>query len=362
MRLPLGESLRAALGAPVLVRELPSSPRSRVWLVEFDGEPAIVKQIVGRPDAGRRHAREEAALRLAGRARPPLVPAVLASDPGERVLVLEYLTDQRPGAQWMTDYAAALARLHACGRAAGAGLLPAWAGPGPADIEAFTALAGRLGAPVPPGLTDELRALVARLSAAADSSAQTGGRALLHGDPCPGNAVHTAGGMRFIDLEQAGLGPGPAELAYLRIGWPTCWCATFVPEPVLGQAEAAYRSAWRSATGTDPEGSLADACAGWLIRGDALVQRAERDGSMHLTRLPQEDWTWGTATARQRLAYRLDVVAGLADGQPALSGLAEVSRAMINRIRRDWPGPPGLPEARGDPVEVWVRRAHPPRP
>jgi aminoglycoside phosphotransferase (APT) family kinase protein len=346
MRPPLAEPVRAALGSPVTIRELPGSPRSRVWLVEFDGEPAVVKQIVGSPDAGRRHAREETALRLAGRARPPVVPAVLASDPGERVLVLEYLTGQRPGGEWMTDYASALARLHACGGPADAGVLPAWAGPGPADVQAFTGLAQRLGAPVPPGLADELRDLVARLAPAA-------GHALLHGDPCPDNAVHTAGGMRFIDLEQAALGHGETELAYLRIGWPTCWCATSVPGPVLGQAEAAYRSAWRSATGTDPEMSLADACAGWLIRGDALVERAMRDGSMHLARLPREDWEWGTATARQRLLHRLDVVAGLADGRPDLSCLAEVSRSMHDRIRRDWPGTPELPVALGDPVSVW---------
>jgi hypothetical protein len=351
---PLGESVRAALGSPVTIRELPSSPRSRVWLVEFDGEPAIVKQIVGSPDAGPRHAREETALRLAGRARPPVVPSVLASDPDERVLVLEYLTDQRPGGQWMTDYASALARLHACGGAAEAGVLPAWAGPGPADVLVFTGLAQRLGVPVPPGLADELRGLVTRLSPVA-------GHELLHGDPCPDNAIHTAGGIRFIDLEQACLGHGHAELAYLRIGWPTCWCAASVPEPVLGQAEAAYRSAWRSATGTDPDGSLAEACAGWLIRGDALVERAKRDGSMHLARLPQEDWEWGTATARQRLLHRLDVVAGLADGHPALSCLAEVSRDMRDRIRRDWPGTPELPVALGDPVSLWDAGVRPAR-
>jgi hypothetical protein len=42
---PVGEALRAALGSPGKARRLLSSPRSRVWLVEFDGAPAIVKQI-----------------------------------------------------------------------------------------------------------------------------------------------------------------------------------------------------------------------------------------------------------------------------------------------------------------------------
>ena len=89
-----------------------------------------------------------------------------------------------------------------------------------------------------------------------------GAHALLHGDPCPDNAVQGRDGIRFIDLEVADLGPGTAELAYLRIGWPTCWCATSVPEPVLSRAEAAYRSTWRSLTGTELHGNLADACAG----------------------------------------------------------------------------------------------------
>jgi Ser/Thr protein kinase RdoA (MazF antagonist) len=343
MTLELGESLRAALGAPVVISQLPSSERSRVWLVEFDGEPAIVKQIVDRPGAGMWYAREETALRLAGRARPPVVPVVLWSDPGERVLVLEYLAERPRSRDWLTEYATALARLHACGRAADAGVLPAWAGPGPADAQAFTDLAARMDVPVPPGLPAELNALIRRLS-------PTAGHALLHGDPCPDNAVHTAAGIRFIDLEAAALGCGQAELAYLRIGWPTCWCATSAPEPELRQAEAAYRSTWRSVTGTDPAGSLADAWAGWLIREDALVERAERGGSVQLMRLPDEDWEWGTATARQRLLHGLTVVAATSDGDPPLDGLAQVSRAMRDRIRQGWPGTPALPVAHGNPL------------
>ncbi len=338
----LGEPLRAALGTPVTIGELPSSPRSRVCLVEFDGEPAVVKQILDRPGAGQWYAREETALRLAARARPPVVPAVLGSDPGERVLVLEYLAERRRGGEWPTDYATALARLHACGDPADAGALPPWAGPGPDDIRAFTDLAERLAVPVPAGLRCELDELIGRLA--------RGGHALLHGDPCPDNAIATSDGIRFIDLEAAALGGGDAELAYLRVGWPTCWCATSVPEPELADAEAAYRSTWRSVTGTEPGDGLADACAGWLIRGDALVERAERTGSVHLMRMPQDDWEWGTATARQRLLHRLTVVAATADGHPGLGRLARVSRAMRDRIRQEWPGTPALPVARGNPL------------
>jgi len=92
-----------------VVREVRSSPRSRVWLVEFGGEPAIVKQIGGGSGAQDRYRQEVTALRLAGRARPPVVPELLAADPGTRVLVLEYLTGPERMDGWMTAWATALA-------------------------------------------------------------------------------------------------------------------------------------------------------------------------------------------------------------------------------------------------------------
>lgn len=341
---PVGQALRAVLGSPATVRRLSSSPRSRVWLVEFDGAPAIVKQITGGPDAGDRYAREATALRLALRVRPLVVPALLAADPAACVLVLEYLASHRPAAgAWMTDYTIALARLHAATGPDDAGALPAWSGPTPADARSFLDLAAQLHVPVPARLPDELDGLLDRLNPA-------GQHALLHGDPCPDNTVHTSDGIRFIDLEQAALGDGCTELAYLRTGFPTCWCAKSVPEPVRSQAEAAYRATWRSVTGADPGGQLADACAGWLIRGDALVDRARRGPPSYLAQLPHKDWSWGTATARQRLLHRLTAVAALAANHPALASLAQVSQTMRDQVQRRWPDTRALPAVRGNPI------------
>ena len=281
----MGEAVRAALGSPVPVRRLPSSPRSRVWLVEFDGAPAIVKQLTDVPGAGQRYAREATALRLASRARPPVVPAVLAADPDERVLVLEYLAERGRGGEWMTDYATALARLHAVGSPADAGDAAGLEGAGP----------GRCRGVPRPGRPAAGPGAAGAAGGAARPARPAGpgrGAALLHGDPCPDNAVQGRDGIRFIDLEVADLGPGTAELAYLRIGWPTCWCATSVPEPVLSRAEAAYRSTWRSLTGTELHGNLADACAGWLDPR----RRAGRAGRPRRIpppmRLPDENWRW----------------------------------------------------------------------
>ncbi|MFD5514671.1 aminoglycoside phosphotransferase family protein [Streptomyces sp. NPDC127066] len=339
LRLPFGDELRAELGAPRRSRRLGSSPRSRVWRVELPEATAVVKQIVDGPDADERYAREVAALRLAARAETPVVPALLATDPGERILVLEHLDHRRPAGDWIVDYAGGLARLHATARPEDVGALPRWQGPNQADIDSFVRLAGALEVPVTPGVSGELDDLVNRLS-------QAPGHALLHGDPCPGNDLHTATGIRFVDFEQASLGSGLMELAYLRIGFPTCWCVTSASEPLLERAESAYRKEWRALTGSDTQDGLADACAGWLLRGDALVQRAHRESTDHLARIPHRDWTWGTASARQRLVHRLGVVGQMTADDTSLSGMSSLSTAMRQRMLARWPGLRPVPTKR----------------
>lgn len=339
-RLPFGEELRAKLGEPSNVRRLHSSPRSRVWLVELAGERAIVKQITRRgrlPVA--RYERETAALRLAGRATPAVAPALLGTDDSERVLVLEFLERCHPGPDWPVAYAEALARLHATTGPGDAGALPLWQAPGTADAEAFLRFAAALGIG-DRAAEDELTGLVARLGA-------VGWFALLHGDPCPGNDLHLGGGgVRFVDYEAASLGNGLQELAYLRIGFPTCWSASALPPALLDEAEAAYRRAWQATTGAPVEGSLADACAGWLIRGDSLVEAAHRGKADQLARAVRQDWDWGPPTARERLVYRLGVVASLAGDESGLGAFGRFAAALRTRMLARWPSLRPLPSTR----------------
>ncbi|WP_406278762.1 phosphotransferase [Embleya sp. NBC_00896] len=337
-RVPIGDELQASFGAPKKAKLLDSSPRSRVWRVEFGGDRAIVKQITDAGDnrhgAPARFAREVAGLRLA--ARGPVGPAVLGTDPAACVMVLEYLDDLGRVDDWMPGYAAALARLHALTGPADAGALPAWKPPSPTDVESFLAFAAALEVPVPPGVPAELAALLARLDPA-------GKHALLHGDPCPGNDLRTADGVRFVDFEQAALGDGLIELAYFRIGFPTCWCAMAVAGPPLAEVEAVYRSTWRDLTGRDVDVAegVGDACAAWLIRGDALVERAHRESVDQLARVPVEDFEWGYVSARERLVHRLGAVAGTAP--ESLRELGSLARELRGRMLTAWPGLRPLP-------------------
>jgi hypothetical protein len=339
------EELQELVGRPRWVRRLPSSPRSQIWLVDLEGSPAVIKQITGGRDAQERFEREVTGLRLAARARPAVVPELLASLPRARMMVLERLPDDGPPHGWTEPWATALARLHATTGPGDAAALPVWSGPSPADVQAFLGLAIRIGLRVPAGVEDELGRLLDRLDPG-DS------RALLHGDPCPGNDLYTGGQARFVDLEQASLGAGLVELAYLRIGFPTCWCATALPEDQVLAGEQAYRSTFRSVTGQEPAGDLTDACVGWLITGDALVEQARRGKAGrtagHLAAVVRRDWRWGTATARERLAHRLAVVARLCAQRDDLGGVGWLCAAMHVRMGDRWPGLARLPDRRPD--------------
>ncbi|WP_189801387.1 phosphotransferase family protein [Streptomyces tanashiensis] len=332
---PFHEALLSTVGTPQQAELLDSSPRSRVWRVRLtDRRLVIVKQITDDGDAGAdastRFAREVSGLRLAGRGSEPAVaPAVLATDPASRAMVLEHVEDLGKTDDWMPGYAESLARLHALTGPADAGALPVLSGPTAGDAESFLALARALDVPVPSTVPDELAGLLERLD-------PTAHHALLHGDPCPGNDLRTADGVRFVDFERAALGNGLMELAYFRIGFPTCWCAMSITAAPLTEVEDVYRTTWRGLTGKDVSGDLADACAAWLIQGDALVERAHRGTADQLARVPAEDFEWGNATARERLVHRLGVVADMTRDHDHLHALGRLSSALADRLLARW--------------------------
>ncbi|MET9225315.1 hypothetical protein [Lentzea sp. NPDC003310] len=82
----------------------------------------------------------------------------------------------------------------------------------------------------------------------------------------------------------------------------------------------------------------------WFVDGDALVQRADRDGTDHLARVVGEDWFWYSTTARGRLMFRAAVVATFTETHPETSALA---RRLLDRMNRAW-----------EPQSIDARRTH----
>lgn len=284
------------LGPPRRVDPLSSSPGSQVWAIDLADRRVVVKQLLGH-NADTRFHRELVALRAAAAAG--LAPEVLDADASANVTVLEYVDSTSVFPDPLT-YARALARLHAVTPPLS---LPAVDPPREADLIAFLRLCAQVGVHPSDAAEEALRALLGRVA--------TGGSALLHGDPCPGNLLVSPAGVHFIDFEQAGRGSGLAELAYLRMAFPTCGYSTVLAPEVIASAENAYLETWRATTGTDVRGSLSDHCVAWLLRGDALVQRIQRGARDQFARVLAEDWSWGPMTARQRLLHRLRMVVEL---------------------------------------------------
>src|SRR5262249_31297793 len=65
---------------------------------------------------------------------------------------------------------------------------------------------------------------------------------LVHGDPCPDNAVIVDGHIRLIDYEWARPSHALLDGIYWRMGFPTCWCAGRTPVDICTRVDAVYRA------------------------------------------------------------------------------------------------------------------------
>lgn len=306
-------------------------------------------------DASSRFAAERSAyerLQAAGCSSVPRVIAVLAE---ARILVLEALEgpnlvrvlskgDRPANIEAMSSLALALADIHSCGMGLWQPSDEQLDGVTTAKIRSLrlgvTQLARAAGINAIDAL-EEIEALAGRLRRPGTFATW------LHGDPCLDNIVLSEGRVRLVDLESAGPGHAGVEAAYLRLGFPTCWCVGYVSDEVLSVAEAAYRDGLADTCPAVTDDQLwalaiADACLWWTLDGNALVQRAERGPADLIDRALAKDWRWGTATARQRLALRLaratEALAGTAHS-PALLDLTTASLRAIGGDRApDFPG------------------------
>lgn len=77
-------------------------------------------------------------------------------------------------------------------------------------------------------------------------SLQVSPRVLSPSDICPDNNVRTEHGTRLLDFEGASVIHPAWDVAYLRVPWPTCWCAWRLPRTHSHVAEAAYSERVRS--------------------------------------------------------------------------------------------------------------------
>jgi hypothetical protein len=273
-------------------------------------------------------------------------PALLAGDAARGILVFEdlgaglgslvgpLLSDSPQKAeQALIAYASALGRLHAdaiaCteehAQALHAGF-PATHRRLPrhrARLEEFAAKVGeRLGG-LPPG--DELARIAQLLQ---EPGAWL---SLVHGDPCPDNALIMPDRVRLIDFEFAAPGHALLDALYWRLGFPTCWCAGRVPDAIAGRAEAAYRAEMDvvidNLSDTAFCSESAFIAASWLLSClDWRLDAALKDDEM-----------WGIASIRSRLLWYLEAVITMTEAADALPGFRSTARRWLVVLQDRWP-------------------------
>lgn len=162
---------------------------------------------------------------------------------------------------------------------------------------------------------------------------------LLHQDLCPDNVILTARGPVFLDFEFAAPGHAMLDATYWHVGFPTCWCAGRVPDALAEKADNAYRDAVARAI---PEALNATS----FIKERALAMVAHMFVGLawHLEgALEHEEPSWGIATNRGRILWRIDAAIAASERVDVLAGIRTVAAEWLRILRDRWPDAAPLP-------------------
>lgn len=196
-----------------------------------------------------------------------------------------------------------------------------------ADVVAYATSMAKLNSVAP--LSDErpsrLRALDAGRTAFGDDAAVDEVLAALddarvgfvHGDTCPDNMViDDDGTCHLFDFEFSTGGPVALDAVYLVAPFPSCWCFAPLPDAVVADALAAYRSVL-PLDQRDLDAAIVAAAIGGLF----MIDRARTD-----------DMSWGLTTLRPRILRWLDVCSR----QSSFDAAARRSAELASQLRTEW--------------------------
>jgi hypothetical protein len=299
-----------------------------------DGGPrtVVVKRFPRSVDGRDGYVRERTGLALL-----PATPDLLAADDKRHVLVMTDLGDARTLVDVLldVDVDAPTAWDAAVGWAGALGAVLAASRDRVEEAEAASTAGGAL----PRDLDAAVRAGTGRLldllGDAASSSAleaELAGlagalrpdvttRVLTPGDTCPDNALLTADGWRFLDLERTTVRHVALDAAYAVLPFPTCWCLFTPPrgltDAMLDAFTAALAPTMPDVVGGGWSRTVDLGCAAWVLTVNtwlvdaALAERPEptpsTSGAPPLRARLVARWRWGA----ERLSTSLPATAEL---------------------------------------------------
>ncbi len=200
------------------------------------------------------------------------------------------------------------------------------------NIELFPDIFGPLELEWTPGLVDDVQLVAAAMLEPGPFLAYT------HGDPCPDNDRLLAGGLTFFDFEFGAYRHALLDGAYPRVPFPTCWCVNRMPERLIERLEEAYRAVLvRTCSAAEDKAlfrrGIVEASAYWLITTTSNLL----DGVL------KSDRTWGIASVRQRILYRLEVFARLSLDVGHLETFGRFAVRAREKLMAKWPSAEPMP-------------------
>ncbi|MHB1774087.1 MAG: phosphotransferase [Acidimicrobiales bacterium] len=184
-----------------------------------------------------------------------------------------------------------------------------------------------IGLAVPAGLHEELTSMIAILDDPAWG-------ALSQGDACPDNNIITRAGLHLVDFEEAAFRHVAWDLAYLRVPWPSCWCAWNLPAAAPEAATAHYLRALNgsaASTGRSPlEGAMEVATLAFALIAAAwfLPSALRRDDTLGT---PEQHAPSRRAAVLHRFALAADTATKL-----DYHSTAAATRTWVDTLQQRW--------------------------
>ena len=169
---------------------------------------------------------------------------------------------------------------------------------------------------------------------------------LIHGDICPDNVFYNRekNELYLIDFEYSVVKNALLDGTYLRMSFPTCWCAKSVPDGLISTLEASYREQLKKtipAARSDEEyhDAYVNACAFWMLKSLLLIEVVlEKEDIWSSGPTPPESlWNPEANLVRPRVLSRLISFIEISKAYKKLPHLLSMAEEVLKELEIRWP-------------------------
>lgn len=169
---------------------------------------------------------------------------------------------------------------------------------------------------------------------------------LIHGDICPDNVFDNPekNELHFIDFEWSVVRNALLDGTYLRMSFPTCWCAKAIPKELIDPLEASYREQLMKtipAARNDEKyhDAYTHACAFWMLKSILTLEDVleKEDTWPSGPTPPQSLWKPEANLVRPRVLSRLIAFIEVAKTYEKLPHLLAMAEHILKELELRWP-------------------------